>query len=112
MRLVVDLIRGKSAEHAIDLLSVTPKRATGPLSKLLKSAIANAKTKGIAASSLIISEIRVDSGQTLKRMIPGSRGSGFPIKKKTSKILIVLDEAKKKIEAPKKVKKAVKAETK
>ena len=112
MRLVVDLIRGKSAEHAIDLLSVTPKRATGPLSKLLKSAIANAKTKGIAASSLIVSEIRVDSGQTLKRMIPGSRGSGFPIHKKTSRIFLALDEAKKKIEAPKKVKKAVKAETK
>jgi len=111
MRLVVDLIRGKNALHALDLLSITPKRSTGPLGKLLASAIANAKVKGMNIETLTISEIRVDGGQTLKRMIPGSRGSGFPIKKRTSHVIITLDEAKKKIEAPKPVKK-VKAKTK
>jgi large subunit ribosomal protein L22 len=100
MRLVVDLIRGKNALHALDLLSVTPKRATGPLAKLLASAIANAKVKGMNVDTLTISEIRVDGGAVLKRMIPGSRGSGFPIKKRTSHVIITLDEAKKKIEAP------------
>ena len=105
MRLVANLIKGKNALHALDLLSVTPKRSTGPLSKLLASAIANAKVKGMTADTLVISSIRVDGGATLKRMIPGSRGSGFPIKKRTSHILITLDEAKKKIEAPKKAKK-------
>ena len=112
MRLVVDLIRGKNALHALDLLSVTPKRATGPLAKLLSSAIANAKVKGMNIDTLTISEIRVDGGATLKRMIPGSRGTGFPIKKRTSHIIITLDEPKKKIEAPKPAKKAVKAKTK
>lgn len=101
MRLVVSLIKGKNALAALDLLSVTPKRATGPLSKLLASAIANAKVKGLSADTLVVSECRVDSGATLKRMIPGSRGSGSPIKKRTSKIFLALDEAKKKIEAPK-----------
>ena len=105
MRLVANLIKGKNALHALDLLSVTPKRSTGPLSKLLASAIANAKVKGMTADTLVISSIRVDGGATLKRMIPGSRGSGCPIKKRTSHILITLDEAKKKIEAPKKAKK-------
>ena len=61
--------------------------------------------------TLTISEIRVDGGAVLKKIIPGSRGSGFPIKKRTSHVIITLDEAKKKIEAPKKAKK-VKAETK
>lgn len=112
MRLVVDLIRGKNALHALDLLSVTPKRATGPLSKLLASAIANAKVKSMNIENLVISEIRVDGGAVLKRMIPGSRGSGFPIKKRTSHVIIKLDEAKKKIEAPKKAKKAKVAATK
>lgn len=106
MRLVVDLIRGKNALHALDLLSVTPKRATGPLAKLLASAIANAKVKSMNVENLVVSEIRVDGGAVLKRMIPGSRGSGFPIKKRTSHVIIVLDEAKKKIEAAQPIKKA------
>ena len=112
MRLVANLIKGKPALYALDLLSVTPKRATGPLSKLLSSAIANAKVQGISADKLVVLGCRVDSGATLKRMIPGSRGSGFPIKKRTSKILLTLDEAKKKIEAPKPAKKTTKATTK
>ena len=105
MRLVVDLIRGKNALHSLDLLSVTTKRASNPLSKLLASAIANAKVKGMTVENLVISEIRVDGGAILKRMIPGSRGSGFPIKKRTSHIIIKLDEIKAKIAAPKPVKK-------
>ena len=108
MRAVVDLVRGKNALHALDLLSITPKRATGPLSKLLASAIANAKVAGMSVDTLVVSEIRVDGGAILKRMIPGSRGTGFPIKKRTSHIVIKLDEPKKKIEAPKKAKKSTK----
>ena len=87
MRLVANLIKGKNAQVALDLLSVTPKRATGPLTKLLSSAIANAKSLGVSTENLVITSCRVDAGATLKRMIPGSRGSGFPIKKRTSKIL-------------------------
>ena len=108
MRLVANLIKGKKAEFALDLLSVTPKRAADPIAKLLKSAIANAKMQGISAETLVVANIRVDGGSPLKRMIPGSRGTGFPIKKRTSKILLTLDEAtprlrsgqEKKIEAP------------
>lgn len=102
MRLVANLIKGKNATHALDLLSVTPKRATGPLSKLLNSAIASAKAKGISADNLIIADCRVDGGATLKRMMPGSRGSGMAIKKRTSKIFLSLEEMGKRIEKPKK----------
>jgi large subunit ribosomal protein L22 len=109
VRLVASLIKGKSAVQALDFLGVTVKRASDPLAKLLQSAIANAKNLGIAEEGLYIKECRVDSGMTMKRMMPGSRGSGFPIHKKTSSVRLVLDTRA--VKAPK-VKKAKPASVK
>jgi large subunit ribosomal protein L22 len=90
MRLVANTITGKSVENALSTLSVTPKRSAAPLETLLLSAIANAKNMGISTDGLIVKECRVDGGITLKRNMPGSRGSAFPIKKHTSHILLTL----------------------
>lgn len=90
MRLVAETIKGKSVEQALQTLAVSPKRSSNPLEALLNSAIANAKNMGISTSGLIVNECRVDGGITLKRNMPGSRGSAFPIHKHTSHVSILL----------------------
>ena len=102
MRLVANLIKGKSVAEAKNVLAVTVKRAAEPILKLVDSAIANAKQNGIEIEGLYVKECRVDSGITMKRFMPGARGSAFPIKKKASRILLTLDlKGKKAISAPK-----------
>jgi large subunit ribosomal protein L22 len=91
VRLVADLVRGKTAEHALALLSQLPKRASDPMAKLIKSAVANAQGKdGAAAKELIISEIQVNGGIVFKRSMPRARGKAAPIKKRTSHITLAL----------------------
>ena len=90
VRIVADLIRGKGAQHAINLLSVLPKRAGEPMKKLVESAVANAKD--VSAVDLYISSIQVNEGNVFKRMMPRARGRGAPIKKKTSVITLSLSD--------------------
>lgn len=90
VRLVATLIKGKSVAAAMDMLGVTTKRASDPIAKLLASAVANAKNLNIPLEGLFVKECRVDLGLTMKRNMPGARGTGFPIKKKTSHVLLVL----------------------
>jgi large subunit ribosomal protein L22 len=90
MRLVASLIRGKSVTDATNILSVTTKHSSEPLLKLLNSALANAKSLGISTEGLFVKECRVDGGVTMKRHMPGSRGSAFPIRKRTSHVALVL----------------------
>jgi large subunit ribosomal protein L22 len=92
MRLVVDAIRGKKVDDALVRLSLITKRATDPLAKLIKSAIANAKNVGVDTSDLIVKEVRVDGGIVMKRSMPRARGSAYPIRKRTSHVLVVLDK--------------------
>lgn len=102
VRLVADLIRGKSVEEAQTILNFTVKRAAQPLLKLLKSAIANAKNNfQLEEANLYISKILVDEGPKYKRWMPRARGRASLIQKKTSHITLILDEINKK---PKKVK--------
>jgi len=97
VRLVADLIRGKSVEESQNILTFTKKRAALPLLKLLKSAVANAENNfQLDKKNLYIPKILVDEGPKLKRMMPRSRGQANEIQKKTSHITIVLDEIKKK----------------
>lgn len=103
VRLVADLIRGKSAEHAINMLSVLPKRAGEPMMKLLKSAVANA---GSPATELYISSIQVNGGIVFKRMMPRARGRGAQILKRTSHITLSLAKKAPKKEKVGKAKKA------
>ncbi len=96
VRLVADMIRGKSAQHAQAILSFTPKRAVKPILKLLESALANAKNNlKLETTNLYISKIEVNEGSKLKRMMPRARGQGFEIQKKTSHIILVLEEREK-----------------
>lgn len=91
MRLVADLIRGKSAQEAWSLLEFTPKRAAGPMKKCLESAIANAQNNNeLAIDSLTVHRVMVDEGPTLKRFTPRARGRASAIKKRTSHITIVV----------------------
>ncbi len=98
VRIVADLIRGKGAQHAINLLSVLPKRAGEPMKKLVESAVANAKD--ISAVDLYISSIQVNEGNVFKRMMPRARGRGAQILKRTSHITLALSKkvAKKVVE--------------
>ncbi len=92
-RLVADLIRGKSAEQALNILTFTPKSAALIIKKLLNSAIANATNKGdIDVDTLFVKTIFVDQGPTWKRHRPRAMGRATMIQKKTSHITIILDE--------------------
>lgn len=110
VRLVTDLVKGKSVEQAIALLTFSGKRAGDPIQKLIRSAAANAKANHKMEGELFIKEFRVDSGVTLKRSMPRARGSAFPIKKRQSHILLVLEERGG--VAPKKAEKALEVEAK
>lgn len=104
MRMVADLVRGKKVEDALVTLSFTTKRASGPLHKLISSAVANAKNLSLSLDKLVVKEIRVDGGATLYRRQPRSRGMANPIRKRTSHINIVLAEVEpkaKKVKTPK-----------
>lgn len=97
MRLVTDAVKGKTVAQAEAMLAVMPKVATIPLRKLLQSAVANAKEndKIVDAASLVIADFRVDSGTVLKRMMPRAHGSAYRIKKRTSKVTLILADKNK-----------------
>lgn len=93
VRLVADLIRGRRVAEAENRLHFTSKRATKPVSKLLKSAVANAEHNfDLDKNNLYVSEITVDQGPTLKRWRPRARGATNQIQKKTAHVTIVLEE--------------------
>ncbi|KYP79692.1 50S ribosomal protein L22 [Ferroacidibacillus organovorans] len=93
MRLVVDLIRGKSVGEAIAILKHTPKAGSPVIEKVLKSAIANAEHNyNLDTERLVISKVFVDQGSTLKRFHPRSQGRAFSILKHTSHVTVVVTE--------------------
>ncbi|MBI5134338.1 MAG: 50S ribosomal protein L22 [Candidatus Taylorbacteria bacterium] len=111
VRLVASLIKGKTVDQALNTLMVTTKRASDPMVKLLKSAVANAKDRNISIEGFIIKECSVNQGLTMKRFMPGARGSAFPIHKKTSHVKLVLGpKHSAALAAPKAEKKEAKAE--
>ncbi len=92
-RLVVDLIRGKGAEDALNLLSMSQKRAAFTVAKVLRSAIANAEDKGASdVDKLYVKTVFVDQGPTMKRMRARAMGRSNMIRKRTSHITVVVDE--------------------
>ncbi|MFH1820551.1 MAG: 50S ribosomal protein L22 [Candidatus Nealsonbacteria bacterium] len=95
VRLVADLIRGKKAIDAKNILGFTTKKAAEPILKLLNSALANAKNNlKIETDNLFVSKIEVNEGPKLKRWRPRARGRAFEIQKKTSHVNLILDEMK------------------
>ncbi len=92
-RIVADMIRGRNVEEAISLLEFTPKKSAQIIRKVLHSAIANAEDTGeVDVDRLFIKRITVDQGPTLKRYRPRAQGRAYRINKKTSHIVLVVDE--------------------
>ena len=95
MRLVADLVRGKMADRALNILRFSQKEASRRLEKLLLSAISNweAKNEGLNVedAELYISRITVDSGSMLKRLRPAPQGRAHRIRKRSNHVTIVLD---------------------
>ncbi len=109
VRLIANLIKGKSVAVAQLELKHLVKRGALPMEKLLASAVANAKMAGADVENLIVKEVRVDQGLVMKRMMPRAFGRGAPIHKKHSHVLLELSEKaskelkvkKSKVESPK-----------
>ena len=112
--LVAALIRGRRAIDAQVILLNTDKRATGPIGKVLNSAIANAENNHNAkAANLLIDSVLIGPGPTLKRSRPRAKGSASAIRKRSSHITVVVsDSAAIQAQADRAVKSAAKAMTK
>jgi large subunit ribosomal protein L22 len=92
-RRVIDQIRGRSYEETLMILELMPYRACYPIFKLVYSAAANASyNMDSNESNLVISKAEVSEGSTTKKLKPQARGRGFPIKKPTCHITIVLKD--------------------
>ncbi|MEK3889002.1 50S ribosomal protein L22 [Bacillus sp. FSL K6-3431] len=94
-RLVVDLIRGKQVGEAVAILKLTPRAASPIVEKLLNSAVANAEHNyDMDINNLLVAEVFVDEGPTMKRFRPRAQGRASQINKRTSHITIVVSEKK------------------
>lgn len=92
-RLVVDMVRGKGIQDALNILKYSPQRAASIVAKLVSSAVANAEQKGVSdVDRLYVKTITVDQGPALKRFLPRAQGRATKIRKPTSHITVVLDE--------------------
>lgn len=92
-RLVVDMIRGKDIQDALDILRFAPQKSAPIVTKLLKSAVANAEQRGASdVDRLFVKSIMVDQGPVLKRFLPRAQGRASRIRKPTSHITVVLNE--------------------
>ncbi|MFO0974326.1 MAG: 50S ribosomal protein L22 [Phycisphaerae bacterium] len=91
-RLVTALIAGQPVNKALDLLRFTPKRASVFVEKVLRAAMADADEQEANVSKLFVHVARVDSGPQIKRFQPKDRGRAHPILKRTSHIVVTVDE--------------------
>ena len=93
VRIVADLIRGKSIGEAFAILQHTPKVASEVIEKVLKSAVANAEHNyDMNVDALYVSTVFVDQGPTMKRIHPRSRGQAFKILKRSSHVTVMVKE--------------------
>ena len=93
VRLVLDLVRGKDVNEALAILKFTPKHAAAEVSKVVKSAAANATNNHqLDGEKLYIKACYADEGITMKRFMPRAKGSASQILKRTSHITVVVEE--------------------
>jgi large subunit ribosomal protein L22 len=91
VRVVIDLVRGKPANEALELLRYTPKAAAGPVAKVLRSAVANAEQNfGLSRDDLVVDQIWADEGPTRRWRRFGARGRFKPILRRSSHITVIL----------------------
>ncbi len=94
VRRVLDQIRGRTYRDALIMLEFMPYRSTGPITKVLRSAVANAENNmGLDPASLVIATATADMAPTLKRYRPRAQGRAFAIKKQTCHISIAVAPA-------------------
>jgi len=93
-RLVVDLIRGKNVNDALMTLQFAKKRATGPIEKVVRSAVANAteKSETVDVDNLFIERAYINEGPRLKRIRPAPMGRAFRYVRRMSHVTIELGE--------------------
>ena len=108
MRLIIDLIRGKSVPEAINILHFSPKHASRVAEKVLRSAVSNLQNKDEAGrtdtDTLVVKEAFVNGGPSMKRMLPAPMGRAFRILKRSNHLTIVVAQKiqrKKQVAKPK-----------
>jgi len=95
IRYVVDMIKSKSIEDAVDILSLTPKTAAIVVKKAIQSAVTNAtENHKMKEEDLFISRILVNEGPTLKRFKPRARGRATRIRKRTAHLSVFVSNGK------------------
>jgi large subunit ribosomal protein L22 len=91
-RRVIDLVRGKSVEEALDILRWAPQAASEPVAKVIASAAANAQNNnGLDPRTLVVATVYADEGPTAKRIRPRAQGRAFRIRKRTSHITVIVE---------------------
>ncbi len=92
------MIRGKSADEALQMLRFLPNRSARLIEKVLRSALGNAEDRGANdIESLVVVESRVDDAPMFKRIMPRARGTAYPIKRRMAHIIVAVAEER---EAP------------
>jgi large subunit ribosomal protein L22 len=93
-RLIMDLIRGRDVDDAIAMLKFSKQRASGMVEKVIRSAVANANEQETAPirNTLYVAKAWADPGPVIKRFQPKDRGKAYPINKRTSHLVVTIDE--------------------
>ncbi|MEI7906123.1 MAG: 50S ribosomal protein L22 [Bacteroidota bacterium] len=96
MRIVIDLIRGRSVGEAMNILHFQPKHAAKSAEKVLRSAVSNFQNKdantGISTDELIVKEVFVNGGASMKRILPAPMGRAYKILKRSHHLTIIVDK--------------------
>ena len=92
-RLLMDLIRGRDVDDALAMLRFSKQRASGMIEKVIRSAVANANEQEVPSrNTLFVQKAWVDPGPIIKRFQPKDRGKAYSIQKKTSHLVVTVDE--------------------
>jgi large subunit ribosomal protein L22 len=116
MRLVIDLIRGKSVDDALHILHFSPKHASKVAEKVLRSAVSNLQNKDgggrLEPDQMVVKTVHVDVGMTMKRVLPAPMGRAFRVRKRSNHLTIVVASKVDAVAAPRKKSTAKKEEPK
>ncbi len=98
MRIVIDLIRGKSVGEAMNILHFQPKHAAKDAEKVLRSAVSNFQNKdanaGVSTDDLYVKEVFVNGGPQMKRILPAPMGRAYRMIKRSHHLTIIVDQRK------------------
>lgn len=90
VRLVTELVKGKKIPAALIALEFLPRRASEPVAKLIKSAVASAKAEGKNTDEMVVKQIIVESAGMLKKFMPRAFGRAAPIRRRKSRVIVTL----------------------